>query len=98
MKRFGLPVLRPLSIPTPCRFCPKIPADKDKTPEHAVELSDRNWRAYAHHMECRAVNSWPDDPIVRRNARIIRALLDEVDRQPMLLLIASLGKKAVEGG
>ena len=34
-------------------------------------------RAYVFHLECKAVGSWPDDPIVRRNARIIEQAIAE---------------------
>lgn len=36
------------------------------------ELSARNQRAYRHYLECVATGTFPDDPIVRRNAAIIR--------------------------
>ena len=39
-----------------------------------VKLSPDNIRAYVFDVECKAVNQWPDDPIVRRNARIIRTI------------------------
>ena len=47
----------------------------------AVELSPENRRAWEHYLECRAVESWPEDPIVRRNAAIIRWELDWFERQ-----------------
>lgn len=37
-----------------------------------TDLSQKNQNAYEHYLECRAVCSFPDDPIVRRNAKIIR--------------------------
>lgn len=50
--------------------CPK------GTHENPIELTEENWEAYIHYQECRAVGVFPDDPIVRRNARIIRRIED----------------------
>lgn len=76
--RAGQPQPRPPNLPTPCHQCPKIPAGADPKPENAVELSPKNWRAYSHYLECRAVLKFPDaDPIVRRNAVLIRMVEDE---------------------
>ena len=36
--------------------------------------------AYRHYMECKAVGRFPDDPIVRRNAGIIRRIEDAQER------------------
>ena len=40
--------------------------------DNPIDLSWKNQNAYTHYLECRAVCSFPDDPVVRRNARIIR--------------------------
>lgn len=69
--------------PTPCHKCPKIPKDSPKERKYAYEISSKNLQAYFHYLECRAVGSFPEDPIVRRNATIIRGVQDEWDRQPM---------------
>lgn len=64
-------------VPVPCetsRGCPK------GTPENPIELSAENWDAYLHHAECRAVQTWPDDPIVRRNATAIEETLTAINR------------------
>lgn len=55
------------------RACAKI------SPESRLSLNERNQQAYEHYRQCRAVGQFPDDPIVRRNAAIIRALEDEYD-------------------
>lgn len=64
------------AAPPPCRLshvgCPK------GTPENPRTLSDRNRQAYEHYQECRAVSQFPDDSIVRRNARLIRLIEDAV--------------------
>lgn len=63
----------------------------------AVELSDRNWQAYRHYLECKAVN-WnvedAYDPIVRRNAVIISEVEREIEKfratEGLLGLLAQL--------
>lgn len=51
------------------------------SPDERRELSPRNWQAYNHYLECAAVGQFPDDPIVRRNAAIIKAVLDAEARK-----------------
>lgn len=92
--RAGLPLIkvpRPPGSSTPCESCPKIPEGMTPAPESAEELTEQNYRAYLHYLECRAVGHWPDDPIVRRNARIIRLVEDAYDRQPMQKILSILG-------
>lgn len=91
MKRFGLPVLRPKGTVTPCIRCPKIPEDAPaKVRRFAIEMSRQSRQAYVHYLECRSVGAWPTDPIVRRNARIIRLIEDEYGQRPLATLIALL--------
>lgn len=87
--RMGLPVInnatgepyaRIPASPTPCRWCPKIPTGVPKERKNAVELSARNVDALLHYRECRAVGSFPDDWVVRRNAALIRRVEDEADQ------------------
>jgi hypothetical protein len=66
--RRGQPIKRPLYAKKLCespRGCPK------GTPEDSKDLSPKNVQALNHYMECRAVGKFPDDAIVRKNARII---------------------------
>lgn len=67
----GEPQLRPLYALPMCRTvgCPK------GTPEDPATLTPRGWMAYRHFLDCDATNSFPDDPIVKRNARFIRKAL-----------------------
>jgi hypothetical protein len=61
----------------PCRTqrgCPK------GTPEKPNSLWPENEQCYQHYQECKAVGSFPDDPIVRRNAAEIRRL-EEADER-----------------
>lgn len=73
---------------TPCDSCPKIPRGVPKTRDNAIELSWKNLQAYTHWKICRAVNQFPDDWIVRRNAAIIQEVYDEFQRAPMQDLLA----------
>lgn len=90
--RGGKKVRRLPTVPPPCYYCPKQPDDvpeADRCPATAVELSDRNWRAWLFHRECQAVGRFPADPIVRRNAALIAAaekLADQVAHLNALLL------------
>jgi len=95
-KRCGEPVRRPRGTPTPCHKCPKIPDGEPPVRANAVELTEQNYRAYLHYLECRAVGKFPTkDPIVRRNARILRAIHDEYEQRPLwkLFSLVSLGAK-----
>ncbi len=74
--------------------CPK------GTPENQKALSPKNVRAYQHYLECKAVGSWPDDPIVRRNAATIarvetaiREAREEGHRKSMLAIFEALLKR-----
>jgi len=52
------------------------------TPEKPNVLSGKNRWAWLHFQECEAVNEWPDDPIVRRNARVIRDAIQKAGHGP----------------
>lgn len=87
-KRGGIDVERPKGTKPPCRMhigCPK------GTPEDQKSLSPKNRAAWRHYQECRAVGSFPDDPIVRRNAAIIRAVEDTIEGIKQDLTMARLG-------
>jgi hypothetical protein len=78
VERGGKKLLRPLDAVTLCQThegCPK------GTPENQKGLSPKNKTAWRHFQECEAVGSWPDDPIVRHNARIIRRAMKEATRR-----------------
>lgn len=73
---------------TPCKRCPKIPNDMEPIPESAQELNEKNWMAYAHYKECRIVSDWPKttegvDPIVKRNAVLVRQVEEAYERQQL---------------
>lgn len=60
----------------PCRDhrgCPK------GTPEEPKTLNKINEICYRHYLECRAVGSFPDDPLVRQNAAIIMEVERDFD-------------------
>ncbi len=75
----GRPILRPPGTFPPCRIpgvgCPK------GTPENPRGLSTANQAAWRFDRECRAAGVFPDDPIVRRNAAIIRQVEEEFERR-----------------
>lgn len=64
------------ACPPPCRD-PKVRCPKG-TPEEPKSLTRQNSEAYLHYLECRAVGAFPDDEIVRRNARVIRDVEDRL--------------------
>jgi len=93
LERAGRVVLRVVGKP-PCSFCPKQPTGvklEDRRPETALELNDRGWRALSHYRECRSVGAFPDDPIVKQNASIIRAA-EDVAEQLRSIRVAMAGR------
>lgn len=80
LTRRGEPVPRPPGAPTPCRTCPKVPPRSDPRPESAVELSEEHRETVRYYEECRAVGHFPDDPIVRWAARVLRSAEDHVEK------------------
>ena len=92
----GLPVLRlPGSLP-PCHTGPSACAKV--SPESKVELSERNQECYRHYLECRAVGSFPDDPVVRENAAVIRSIEDASvrieSRETLMSMAGVLGSRS----
>lgn len=49
-------------------------------------LSEKNREAFRHYMLCRKAGVFPDDPIVRRNARIISEVIEKCQRKSKMLL------------
>lgn len=74
----GKPVLRIKGSLPPCAMGPTACAKV--SPEAEIELNERNKQAYLHYLECRAVGDFPDDPLVKYHAAIIRSVEDESDR------------------
>ncbi|MCI0358640.1 MAG: hypothetical protein L0211_09160 [Planctomycetaceae bacterium] len=79
-EREELPMVRGPNVPTPCNKCPK------EDPENAkqIELSPKNWAAFAHYLQARACGLSDverRDPIVRRNFALIDMLTRERDRK-----------------
>jgi hypothetical protein len=88
IERGGIPVERPPGTHPPCRLHIKCPKG---TPEQSKALNTRNRKAWWHYLECRAVGRFPDDPIVRQNAAIIRAVEDDIREGKLDLLMAKVG-------
>lgn len=77
-------------VKDPEKGCPKGTAKNQKS------LTAQNQEAYEHYKRCRAVNRFPDDPIVERNAVIIDSIERAVERKRdvelrELLLLAATG-------
>ena len=71
--RDGQPIARPMGTPLPCDFpngCAKGHPTAGRDPTRS------NAHAYLHYLECKATGRFPNDPIVRRNARLIRQIED----------------------
>lgn len=83
----SVPMARPEGKPTPCYKCPKFGGDvspSERTPENGATrtLSEKNSQVVRHYLECRAVGQFPDDPLVRRHAMLLRSVEDaEADRR-----------------
>jgi hypothetical protein len=90
----GRPLRRVRGQPPPCRTpqgCPK------GSPEESRQLTRRNEQAYDHYLQCRATGRFPDDPLVARNAAIIRSAWDLLERRNAeelrMLLSALIGRR-----
>lgn len=90
--RAGKPLERSPGDPLPCDSCPKI-ADGDLPhPGNAQDFSPKNLEAFHHWQECEAVN-WQGcivDPIVKRNAAILKGIYEEYRLRPITELAAFL--------
>jgi hypothetical protein len=81
IKRNGQKVPRPPRVGTPCRTCPKIPADVAlPSPMHSIELDARGWLAYQFWERCEAVGIFPDDEAVAVVARAISGAVRNAER------------------
>jgi hypothetical protein len=84
--RDGKPLLRILDngpeFLAPCRdpnrSCPK------GTPENPKSLWPENEICYDHFKECQAVNQWPDDAVVKRNAAAIMQAEKEIEESKQI--------------
>ena len=65
---------------TPCETCPKIPRDSIKDRHHAIEMTAESRQVLEHYLRCRAVGKFPDDPLVMRDAAVIRSVFDACER------------------
>lgn len=51
------------------------------TPENQKSLNLANRWAWQHYRECEAIGQFPDDPLVRKNAKLILAVLRKVQKK-----------------
>lgn len=70
----GRAILRTVDTPLACTSNDGCPVG---TPEKQKRLSLKNRRALAHFQMCDAIGQFPDDPIVARNALVIRRVLSQ---------------------
>jgi len=91
----GNPVKRILGQLPPCSqgptVCPKV------SPDAGIELNEKNQECYRHYLECRTTGTFPDDPVVRENAAIIRSIEDAAtkieSRETLISLSGMLGSR-----
>jgi hypothetical protein len=71
----GQPAKRPDGAPPPCESaCPK------GKPFFYADLLPQNAEALQHFQQCAAVGHFPDDPIVAKNAAILRQVERAIER------------------
>lgn len=87
----GGPIKR--RTPAPCAYgkCPKGNPDRPKT------LWPRNVIAYQHYRECKATFSFPNDPIVRRNAAAIMTAESICERRISLQVASAQAAQITTG-
>lgn len=91
----GEPIKRNPRRGPPCTTEAKCPKGHHSDP---IQLSEWNEQAYQHYRTCKAVGDFPDDEIVRRNARIIRTIEDSVQKDEQagfleaVLILAKVGR------
>jgi len=93
LDRNGNPIPRVKGTFAPCRYIdPRQPEGRcpKGTPEKSKALTDRNVLAWQHYRECKAVGQFPDDPIVRKNAGLIRQIEDAMEDSTRTMLKAML--------
>jgi hypothetical protein len=95
--RRGLVVLRPEGTPTPCHKCAKVPlsvrasgADWKECRAQAVEATDQSRKAWAFYQRCKAVNRFPDDPLVSWSAAVIAEVERTAAQMPFAKLSAGI--------
>jgi hypothetical protein len=98
--RDGQPEMRYDACPPRCRLpvdergrslCPK------GTPENPRSLLPIMEQCYQHYRECRAVGSFPDDPLVRRNAAAIRDVEEVAEQNRQSEFQSVLASLAIRG-
>ena len=100
LDRQGLPLLRILDQGTeflaPCRDTRRLPDGSrirscpKGTPENPKTLWPENEECFEHYIECQAVNQWPDDAVVRRNAAALKEIEALYERSQQLQLQVQL--------
>lgn len=96
----AVPTTRINGMALPCHECPKV---REGAPRpsyyYADEVTDQSWLAIQHFDECDAVQQFPNDPIVKKNAAVIRRVKAECARSSqssnlahVLAILTAVGK------
>lgn len=85
----------PRTTPPPCETAAGCAKGHWRNPK---SLNERNQMAYLHYRECRAVGSFPDDAVVRKNASVIHELEEVSERtEQHNLFLQSAGLASLMG-
>lgn len=92
---------------TPCYMCPKVPesvrkakqeAGEEVYPSDAIVPDEEAFRVVDVHLACRAVNAFPDDPIVRQHALLVHPFVEAHARRPIAQMLNLLDAVVAGGG
>lgn len=92
------PVPRIPQAPAPCRTPAGCPKGAPVGEPGCKELSPKNWLAYRHYQECRAVGDFPRDATVRRNASLIRMAEESATEAAKVRALGPLAVLLGKGG
>lgn len=99
-RRTELPMLRPPESETPCFKCAKQPGSlkmQERSRIHGGDVTPKSMKTFRHYRQCKAVGSFPHDPIVGRNAVVISDMIDVIEGSKMDQLLILLGGKVSYG-
>jgi len=92
----GKPARRVKGVPPPCKTkCPK------RGPDEYTTLLPQNLECLEHYSECSATGDFPDDPLVRRHAAILKNVERHVeqarsDRNLQMMALNVAASKAMQ--
>jgi hypothetical protein len=65
-------------------------ADQEVLRAAAIELTEQNRKAWEFYRQCHATGIFPDEPLVKWYAVVLRAVEDELERMPVIRLAATV--------